>query len=63
MEVDLVVTPKLQPTKLKVVSGTKILFSAINGYNEAEGTAPIFSFAPTKVTKFLVKPLIKHFST
>jgi hypothetical protein len=63
MEVDLVVTRELQPTELKVIFDTRILFSATNGSNEAEGIAPISAFAPTKVTDFLMKPLIKHFPT
>jgi hypothetical protein len=48
---------------LKVIFDTRILFSATNGSNEAEGIAPISAFAPTKVTDFLMKPLIKHFPT
>jgi hypothetical protein len=56
VKVGLVVTPKLQLTKLKIVFGTMILSSATNGSNEVEGTAPISAFAPTKVTEFLVKP-------
>jgi hypothetical protein len=36
MEVDLVVTPKLQPTKSKVVSGTMILSGVIDGFDEVE---------------------------
>jgi hypothetical protein len=63
MEVDLVVTPELQPTKSKVVFGTMILSGVIDGFDEAKGTAPIFAFVLTEVTRFLVKPLIKHFLT
>jgi hypothetical protein len=40
-----------------------ILSGATYGSNEAEGIAPVSTFVPTKVTKFLVKPLIKHFPT
>jgi hypothetical protein len=49
MEVDLVVTPELRPTKHKVTFDIYIFSSVANDYGEVEGVALIIAYAPTKV--------------
>jgi hypothetical protein len=53
MEVDLVVTLELRPTKHKVTFGIEIFFGAADDYGEVEGVAPVVASAPAKaITHF-----------
>jgi hypothetical protein len=47
MEVDSMITPKLQPTKIDVTFSTRIIFGVVNVFNEAKGFVPFPAFALT----------------
>jgi hypothetical protein len=50
MEVDLVITPELRPTKPEVTSSTRIFSTAVDGFGRAEAIAPILAFTLAEAT-------------
>jgi hypothetical protein len=49
MEVDSIITPKLYPTKLEVVSSTRNIFDIKNLYSDGEGSILVIAPTPTRV--------------
>jgi hypothetical protein len=47
MEVDSMITPKLQPTKFDVTFSTRIIFGVVDIFNEAKGFVHVPAFALT----------------
>jgi hypothetical protein len=52
MGVDLVVAPKLWPTKPKITSGIGIFFGATNNFGKAEGATHVIALMLAKVIAF-----------
>lgn len=52
MEVDSIVTSKLQPIEPKLTSNTRILFGVAHGSDETKGATPIPTSAHVEITTF-----------